>query len=135
MKKLLLLLAVVLLSSCGNPSKEVMYTNAVKTVYNFNKLPVKITSSDTLVGLFNVYKEGNTTNIKDESSDFKIDIHTNPNIFKLKDFNGKEKMWEEKNGYQLGNEMIGDTLILKYMPVETKDPGVLKLGFEYKFYK
>lgn len=134
-KILILACAALALASCNNNDKpkEPMYTTAVKVVYNFNELPFSVVSEDTLEGEFNVYKEDGKAVLKDEKGDFKLEMQSDPNIFHLIDFNGTERTWKETNGYKLGNENRGDTLVLKYLPIKTKE-ALLKFGFEYRFY-
>ncbi|WP_452219938.1 hypothetical protein [Lacinutrix salivirga] len=136
MKKQLfpLLILSLILFSCGNSTEKCQYTKMMTVSYNFNKeASSKIIGVDTTSGCYSITKENNTADLKDSKNKFRILIKSNPNVFEITD-GEKNRIWNEENGYKLGNAMSGDTLILRYVPTKNTPENILKFGTEYKFY-
>jgi PDZ domain-containing secreted protein len=113
MRKTIILAAVIMFISCNNSANT--YTKCIETSYNLNKETIdKVISINKTDGGFTVEILNNTIKIVDK--------------------NGKETLLNDDNGYSVTNKMIGDTLVIGYLPTENTPSNVLKYGSEYKFY-
>lgn len=131
MKKILALPILVLFAACNTQPN---YTKMVERTYNFNKYAANIVmSSDTTSGSFIEADNNGGTMIYDNNSDFIL----NASITSLEVATSKTtgNKLVARNGFEITQEKIGDTLILKYFPTDKTPTNVLKFGTEYKFYK
>lgn len=133
MKKLLLLALATLALSCSEKEATCMYSKMTFESLNYNKMPVISMEKETTEGCYSITKTETSAELTDAKGKFKINFSTNPNAITITDKDGTEKTLKESDDFKIGNEMVGDTLVIKYIPIPSSNNS-LKFGLIYKFY-